>query len=265
MKGLRFGAIRPGRDLGATRPRRAGMPNFNRESGDAMKTTLSVVAAGLAVLAGGSAVQAQHWHGHGHVHGGYGHAHGIGYGGFGHAHGIGYGLGYGGYGHVHGHVHLLPSTGYYGSYWGGYPSAYSLPSYPTYSYPPVVAAPVVQPAVLTVPVAEATPSTSLRPNSLPPYTGPGVTLRLPAEFPGSVYVLIDKREVELKPGTEVVLKDKFSYRVEFDRGGEFGSSSSDITEGVYKFKVADKGWFLMPDDAATGGVRRNALPGEPKK
>ena len=224
-----------------------------------MRFLFVCAAAATAVLAGGTAAQAQHGHGHGH-------------GGFGHGHG-GFGYGYGGHlhGHVHGHLHGLTLGGYYGSYGVGYPYTYrSSWSYPTYSYPTVVSAPVVQPAVAAapaavVPAAGVTTSTSLRPNAIPAYTGPGVTLRLPAEYPSSVFVQVDKREVEVKPGTEVAFKEKYAYRVEFDRGGEFGTSSDDITEGVYLFKVADKGWFLVPDDAAARGVRRNALPGEPKK
>lgn len=242
-----------------------------------MKRLFTLASAAAAVLAGGTVAQAQHGHAHGHVsghggvsHSGYSHG-GYGHGGYGHA-GYVHG-GYGYYGHVHGHIHALPLGGYYGM---GTPYAYqSGASYPAYPYPPVVSAPVVtaplvQPAVVVSPPvvtpAEAvTSSTSLKSNVIPPYTGLGVTLRLPAEYPGPVYVHVDRREVEIKPGTEVVLKDKPAYRVEFDRGGEFGTSSSDITEGIYRFKVADKGWFLVPDDAAAGGVRRNALPGEPKK
>lgn len=222
-----------------------------------MKTLLSFAAAGLVVLAGGAVAQAQHGHGHGHYHGhGFGHWHG----GYGHIHGHVH--------HGHGHVHWLPSTGYYGSYWGGYPYTYgSSLSYPTYSYPSVVTAPVIQPAPTVVPAAGVTTSTSLKPNALPPYTGPGVTLRLPAEFPGSVYVRIDNREVELKPGTEVALKDKGSYAVEFDRGGEFGSARHELKEGSYKMAVGDKGWDVVPDAPAPadGGLRKNSLPGEPKK
>lgn len=234
-----------------------------------MRRLFTLAAAAFAVLAGGTAVQAQHGHSHGHVtgHGGFSHG-GYGYSGYGHGGHVHGGYGYGG--HVHGHIHAFPLGGYYGSYGIGSPYAYRPTlSYPVYSYPSVVTATVVQPVVAVSPTviqaAGVTTSTSLKPNAIPPYTGPGVTLRLPADYPGSVYVQVDKREVEIKPGTEVVLKDKYSYRVEFDRGGEFGTSSDDITEGVYKFKAADKGWFLVPDEAVAGGVRRNALPGEPKK
>lgn len=215
-----------------------------------MKTFLSFAAAGLAVLASGSAVQAQHGHGHGH--GGFGHGHGFGHGGYGHGHG-----------HFHGHVHYWPHTGYYGSYGYAYPYTYgSVWSYPTYYYPSVVTNPVV---ASPTPAAGVTSSSSLRPNALSPYTGPGVMLRLPAEFPDPVYVRIDNREVELKPGTEVALKDKASYVVEFDRGGEFGSARFELKEGVYKMAVGDKGWEVVTDAPANGGLRRNALPGEPKK
>lgn len=173
-----------------------------------MKVLLSFAAAGLAVLAAGSVAQAQHRHG-GHVHGGHVHGGHGGYYGGGHGHGGFYGGhvhgGYYGGGHLHGgHIHILPSTGYY--YGPGYPYSYGSSSY----YPSVVASPVVQSTPLILPVAGGASSTSLRPNPLPPYTGPGVTLRLPAEFRGSVYVQVDKREVELKPGSEVVLKDKAS-------------------------------------------------------
>lgn len=216
-----------------------------------MKTLLSFAAAGLVVLAGGAVAQAQHGHGHGHSHGhGFGHWHG----GYGHVHGHVH--------HVHGHVHLWPSTGYYGSYGYAYPYTYGSYSYPRYYYPSVVANPVV---VNPTPVVGVTTSTSLKPNALPPYTGPGVTLRLPAEFPNSVYVQVDKREVELKPGTEVVLKDKASYAVEFDRGGEFGAVRQELAEGVYKFAVGEKGWYMVPEAPANGGLRKNSLPGEPKK
>lgn len=227
-----------------------------------MRHRFTLAASALAVMAGGAAVQAQHGHSHGHV---------TGHGGFSHGSYVHSSYGHGGYvhggygGHVHGQIHGLPLGGYYGSYGVGSPYAYRPTlSYPVYSYPSVVQ-PVVAVSPTVIPAAGVTTSTSLKPNAIPPYTGPGVTLRLPADYLGSVYVQVDKREVEIKPGTEVVLKDKYSYRVEFDRGGEFGTSSDDITEGVYKFKVADKGWFLVPDEAAAGGVRRNALPGEPKK
>lgn len=172
-----------------------------------MRRRFTLAAAAFAVLAGGTAVQAQHGHSHGHVsgHGGYTHG-GYGYSGHGHGGHVHGGYGYGYSGHVHGHA--LPLGGYYGPYGVGPSYAYRPTlSYPVYSYPPVVTAAGVQPAVAVsptvIPATGVTTTTSLKPNAIPPYTGPGVTLRLPADYPGAVYVQVDKREVEIKPGTEV--------------------------------------------------------------
>jgi hypothetical protein len=195
-----------------------------------MKSLLSFAAAGLAVLAGGGAVQAQHFHGHAHYHRGH-------------------------Y-HLHGHWH-------YPSY--SYPSYYSYSGYPVYGsswYTPAGSYPSawVNPTV----VVQAS-ATSLKPNALPPYTGPGITLRLPAEFPRSVSVRIDNQDIELKPGTEVTLKDKASYIIEFDRGGDFGVARHELTEGVYKMTVGNRGWQVSNPAPGNDGLRPNTLPGEPKK
>lgn len=221
-----------------------------------MKVHLSAVVAAAVVLAGGSPARAQHGHGGGHGFGGHG------FGGHGYGHGFG-GHDYGhGFGHVgfYGHGHL------YG--WYGYPGAYGYYGYyPTYSYPAIVSSPPLVSSTLTAP-APPPVATALKANDLPAYAGPGVTLRLPAEYPEPVYVLADRREIELKPGAEVVLKDKGSYRVEFDRGGFFGTARLDLPEGAYKMVVGEKGWQLVPDAPAAGEPRRNTLPGpraaEPK-
>lgn len=154
-------------------------------------------------------------------------------------------------GHIHYHGHW-----HYPSYFSGSPAIYgSSWSTPTIIYP----TPLVNPTVI-IPAS----ATSLKPNALPPYTGPGVTLRLPAEFPGPVNVRIDNRDIELKPGTEVTLKEKPVYLVEFDRGGDFGAARHELTEGLYTMTVGNKGWqvVLTPSN---GGLPRNTLPGEPKK
>jgi hypothetical protein len=134
---------------------------------------------------------------------------------------------------------------------------------------PVTTTAAVPPAAtVTTPAADATASTALRANPLPKYTGPGVKLRLPAGFTGPVYVTVDQREVELKPGAEVALSDKASYVVEFDRGGNFGTARYELKEGVYRITVGDKGWDLVADDTparTTGEPRRNRLPGDPTK
>lgn len=156
--------------------------------------------------------------------------------------------------HFHGHAHY--HRGHYHLH-----GHYHYPSYsqPSYYYTP---APAVSPTVIVVQASAA----ALKPNALPSYTGPGVTLRLPAEFPDPVFVRIDKRDIELKPGTEFTLKDKSSYFLDFDRGGDFGPARNELlAEGKYKMAVGDKGWFVLPDAPAPTELRRNKLPGEPKK
>lgn len=256
-----------------------------------MKVLLSFAAAGLALLAGGATVQAQHGHGgHGGGHGGghsFGHGggHSFGHGGhysghgfghaFGHYSGHGYHSGFGlsvGLGHGFGHgyhsgLYVQPYIGYSGSYWGGYPSTYgSSWSTPTYYYPSVVTSPAPAPASV-VPASGVVTSTSYsyKPNVLPPSTGAGLTLRLPAEFPNSLHLQIDKREIELKPGTEVTLKDRALFYVEFDRGGDFGIARYDLTEGSYRMTIGAKGWSVVSDAVAptTGTARRNDLPSAP--
>jgi hypothetical protein len=88
-----------------------------------------------------------------------------------------------------------------------------------------------------------------------------VTLRLPAESLGSVFVRVDGRDIELKPGTEVTLKARSSYVVEFDRGGDFGPGRHELTEGVYKMIVGGRGWRIVPDaPPGKGDLRPNPLP-----
>jgi hypothetical protein len=204
-----------------------------------MRTLLSFAATGLVLLASGSAAQAQYFHGHVHYHRGH-------------------------Y-HLHGHWHY-PN---YSSY-SGYPVIYGSSGYaPAYSYPSVVASPPVivysNPMVSPTGVVPAS-GTSLKPNALPPYAGPGVTLRLPADYSGPVYLRIDNRDIELKPGTEVTMKDKPACLVEFDRGGDFGATRQELSEGSYKMTVGPKGWHVLPDPTpVSGGLRPNTLPGEPKK
>ncbi|MBN9519012.1 hypothetical protein J0H58_10925 [bacterium] len=191
-------------------------------------------AAALAVLAGGATAQAQYFHGHLHYHNGH-------------------------Y-HLHGHWH--------------YPNYYPYPAAPVVVGPRLYA-PVVRPAVVVLPpsapapagvvVAPAVGAPALRANPLPAPAlvpasgGPGLTLRLPAEYPNPVHVRVEKRDYELRPGTEVTVRDRASYLVEFDQGGAFGPFSAEYVEGVYRFVVGARGWRLEPD-----APRPNALPAPPR-
>lgn len=115
---------------------------------------------------------------------------------------------------------------------------------------------------MVVDSTSAVPATSsvIRPSSA--YSGPGVAIRLPADLPGPVYLTVDGREIEVRPGAGVVLRDKASVVVEYDRGGDFGTARIELTEGTYKLVGGDKGWQIDPDAAppAAGTPRRNSLP-----
>jgi hypothetical protein len=194
-----------------------------------MYRLLGIAAAGLILLGNGARAQAQHHHVHFH----------------------------------HDHIHLHNHGHYFGHYYS-YPGYTVVGGTTAYGTPLVVTSPSVvvyqSPGSTGILPAGAT---SLRSNPLPPYTGPGVSLRLPAEFTGSVYVRIDKRDIELRPGMEVQLRDKGSYLVEFDQGGGFGAYSGAVGEGSYRFAVGSRGWQLLPD-APADGPRPNLLPTQPK-
>jgi hypothetical protein len=179
-----------------------------------------------------------------------------------------------GHGHCHGHggwhVDLF--------YGGGWPGPYYRP-WPYYNYayvapPPVIYAP---PTVVTVPAltsvqTQTAPATSLptvpttvRANPAPASRNFGVTLRNPADSGTTIAFVVDSRtEVDLAPGETMPLVEKSAYFIEFDRGGDFGTSKRTLTEGTYEFVGTESGWDLRRADAVdpvtTPVVRRNNLP-----
>ncbi|QDU21350.1 hypothetical protein [Urbifossiella limnaea] len=189
-----------------------------------MNRFFTFAAAAGVVLAGGATAQAQYFHGHVHYH--HGHY------------------------HLHGHWHY-PTPVYPGIGTSGY--------FAPAARPTVIVAPPAAPVI----VPPAAPPV-LRPNPLPApapaAVGPGLTLRLPAEFPNPVHVRVEQRDYELRPGTEVTVKDRASYLVEFDQGGVFGPFSAEYVEGVYRFAAGARGWRLEPD-----APRRNDLPPTPRQ
>jgi hypothetical protein len=100
-----------------------------------------------------------------------------------------------------------------------------------------------------------------------PYTGPGVTIRNPAESGAQLSYTIDSRHgYEIATGQTQHLATKPSYLVEFDRGGSFGRARYTISEGLYDFTPTDHGWELyrQPDVAAEAErVKTNPLPTAP--
>lgn len=188
-----------------------------------MSRLFTCATAAAAVLAGGATAQAQYFHGHAHYHNGHYHLHG----------------------HWHYPAPLYPAAGV---------SGYFAPSL----RPAVIAAAPVAP-----PVVAPAASLALRPNPLPAPAPAaavaGLTLRLPAEYPNPVHVRVERRDYELRPGTEVSVPARASYLVEFDQGGAFGPFSAEYVAGVYRFAAGPRGWRLEPD-----APRRNDLPPPPR-
>ena len=96
-----------------------------------------------------------------------------------------------------------------------------------------------------------------------PYSGPGVTIRNPAEPGIQLSYTIDARQgYDIAARQTQQLATKGSYLIEFDRGGEFGRARYTITEGLYDFTPTDHGWELyrQPESAAAERVKSNPLP-----
>lgn len=190
---------------------------------------------------------------------------------------FGYSEGYRGHHHHYHHPH------WHGPYW--------YRPYVDYVYvapPPLYVAPMVTPIVPAQPAISATSPTLAPPaqtnassasttaptvvksNSLPAYSGTGVTIRNPAASGGDVSFLVDERlQMQLAPGEAAPLKEKGSYTVTFDRGGDFGTTHRVLGEGAYEFVATEKGWELRrePADGEQAvpnlpTVRRNPLPPE---
>jgi hypothetical protein len=82
-------------------------------------------------------------------------------------------------------------------------------------------------------------------NTIPRYTGPGVTLLNPDDIGEAVNYEIDGRPYTLKPGKSQTLKTRPSYQIEFDHGGTNGQARYKLPEGTYRFVISDeKGWDL---------------------
>ena len=191
---------------------------------------------------------------------------------------FGYSEGYRGHHHHHPH------------WYGGYGASWYYRPYVDYVYvappPTVYVAPAVTPVVPmqqlsaiqtpapTLVAATTSPPTTttaaspvVRNNALPAYSGSGVTIRNPQASGGKVAFVVDERtEMDLAPGESAPLKDKASYAVTFDRGGDFGTTHRVLGEGTYEFVATEKGWELRREtiDAAAvpnlPTVRRNELP-----
>lgn len=107
----------------------------------------------------------------------------------------------------------------------------------------------IQPASATTPVP---------PNRVP-YTGPGVSLRVPDGIPGEVKFLIDDAQpLTIRSGEQERLRTKGRYQIRFSRGIDdsgraYGEARYTITEGTYRFAVTEKGWELYRETEGPAG------------
>ena len=162
---------------------------------------------------------------------------------------------------------------------------------PVYRYPPVVYAPppvtyiypapavqVVQPAFTQAQPSRAEPSSlatspassgsAVRLNSLPAQQQrSSVVLRNPAANAGSVAFRVqDQVDAELAAGTTRTWSDRASLSVEFDRGGDFGTTRKILRPGAYEFVVTDEGWDLVATvtpvvSGRSASLQKNTVPG----
>ena len=144
-------------------------------------------------------------------------------------------------------------------------------------------APVVQERVIYV-----QPQTPAPPPAASPYTAsPAATKSLaanavPSSLAGStesddrivirntagadlaVSFLVDGQDVELAEGGTRTFIGKPRRTIQYDRGGQFGSTQQDVTGGQYEFRITATGWDLVrrPDVSKPSrtAVRGNSLP-----
>lgn len=97
---------------------------------------------------------------------------------------------------------------------------------------------------LGLPVAPGIPVADLGKDENPPKGG--VLIGNPEDNAGSIkYVLASVHSYDLKPGFRQHLPASQPWLIEFDRGGTFGAAKYTLAEGIYDFKVGDKGWDMV--------------------
>ena len=126
--------------------------------------------------------------------------------------------------------------------------------------------PVSNGATYTAYRVDAAAEPALPANAAPPVVvrimNPAATTNLPIGF------MINGQVVRLQAGEAGDFRVDGSGLVKFHRGGNFGESSYTLKQGEYRFEATAQGWELYEEGAAatqTGGLPRNALPGEGSK
>ena len=97
---------------------------------------------------------------------------------------------------------------------------------------------------LGLPVAPGDPIADLGKDENPPKGG--ILIGNPEENAGSIkYVLASVHPYELQKGFRQHLPGDQPWLIEFDRGGAYGRARYTLTEGIFDFKVGDKGWEMV--------------------
>lgn len=97
---------------------------------------------------------------------------------------------------------------------------------------------------LGLPVAPGEPIADLGKDENPPKGG--ILIGNPHDNVGSIkYVLASVHPYELKSGFVQHLPGDQSWLIEFDRGGSYGKARYTLSEGIFDFKVGDKGWEMV--------------------
>ena len=179
---------------------------------------------------------------------------------------FGFSISSGGGGHHHHHGGGWWAGYSYNPYWG--PRWYGPPAV-VYAPPPLVQERViyVQPSTPSyLPPPPATPLSSA--TTAPPVVASAnddrVVIRNSAGARLPVSFVMDGQDVELGDGATRTFVGASHRTVQYDRGGQFGSTQQELTGGQYEFRITASGWDLVrrPDIPAASrtAVKSNSLP-----
>jgi hypothetical protein len=160
-----------------------------------------------------------------------------------------------------------------GPYWGPwYGPGFGF----VYAPPPVIAAPpVIQERIVYVepPRATSWSSAANAPISTPPTntaasraanTDSRITIHNASGAKLPVAFLLDGQDIELADGAAQSFTGQTKHVVEYDRGGRYGSTRQEIAPGDYDFRITASGWDLVRrpigDLTSHTAVRSNSLP-----
>jgi hypothetical protein len=93
----------------------------------------------------------------------------------------------------------------------------------------------------------------------------GLVLLNPARTGGTVLYVLDRQVHSLRPGEKQELPQGLSWRIQFHRGGDFGSADYLLDNGTYTFQTTVHGWDLIRTDdvsASTSGEKAKLRSGE---